>query len=552
MNQSDGSTRTGKRRSGDWRILLALVGLCLALRIAFFVGVGTNDDMGYIHHARNLSEGYNILSRGGSQLAFRLGMVVPLAAIHSVFGLREIAFSAFPLFCSLLTCGLLYLIGTRLWNERAGIMAALLWLACPLQIVFDTQLSPSNQHALCLAGSLMFYFLAADMSRRRSIASAVLCVCCGACLGIGWMVNELFVAVGIVGFVFALLSRPPMRLLVWVLLGFLLVMLADLVVSAVASGSWLGRFHSIVETEKAVGSNTELDYYPSRLFDLWGGPPSADFGHFGFLWYVLIPVPILALLRMDRNALWMSLGVWATLAFLQWGETPFAGEPIAKFIRYLTMLMPLACLSIGAVVARELKGRIRRLLLGGGFAVLCMQMICLGAAGAISARAETNDFRMITSFLKEYAGSHPVYYGDDTTGQWVELYSHGQLGGLGEECRSVPEPADGFVVVDGSVGPGTDPVYRGTMPTWYRHPPEGWQRVYTIRHRPCDCLHDEYDPTIYALGEAATRVEPDSVIRIGDTWFSSPIVLLLCGVVFGLAFGVLVVRMRIQWFELGS
>ena len=137
-------------------MVLLLAVLCLNLRIVNFVGIGINDDIAYIQNARTLAQGDNPIKTGFNQLGFRLGMVFPLAILYSIFGYSETGFCLYPLTCSVLTCALIYLTAVRLWGMGAAVFACLLQITYPLQIVFGTQLSPSNQHATCVAASFSF------------------------------------------------------------------------------------------------------------------------------------------------------------------------------------------------------------------------------------------------------------------------------------------------------------------------------------------------------------------------------------------------------------
>jgi len=147
-----------KTKQQNVLIILLLLILCLTFRLVNFVGIGINDDIAYIQNAQALAQGYNPISSGFNQLGFRLGMVFALALLYKFFGLNDVAFSSYPIICSLITCLLIYLTAVRLWGTNAAILASLLWIAYPLQIVFDTQLSPSNQQATCVTAALFLYF----------------------------------------------------------------------------------------------------------------------------------------------------------------------------------------------------------------------------------------------------------------------------------------------------------------------------------------------------------------------------------------------------------
>lgn len=493
---------TGNARR--YGFLACLLLFCLFLRLSFFVGIGLNDDIGYIHHARSVAEGINILANGGSQLAFRIGMVLPLALLYKIFGYSEAAFSSYPLMCSLFTCTFVYFVACILWGQRAAIIAALLWVVYPLQIVFDTQLSPSNQHAACVSAALFFFVAGIRTSSRETPKKLrpVLLVTSGAFLSAGWMVNELFVVMGIAALPVLIVLKPRPAAVAWCLLGLALLMFGDLVISRCASGSWLARVVAITETERVISSNTASGYLPRVLFKIRAIDPMHDEAHFGVLWYVFSFVTLLALLRRQWVALGLAVSVWLVLGYLQWGVVSLDGSPIARYIRYLSMIAPLQCLTISGVLGHQLEktgrwGWAIYLLVG----LLAFHLSLAGIHAARAARVKTNDFREMASFLSPLRQNGPVYM-DETSAQFVELYARGQLDIERIEAHTgEPPPSHGHIVIDGSRGIVEIPEYRAAMSPWYRFPPSSWELLHVIRsNQPAEGF-DEFDPKIYRITE---------------------------------------------------
>jgi hypothetical protein len=96
-------------------------------------------------------------------------------------------------------------------------------------------------------------------------------------------------------------------------------------------------------------SNKDPSYLPRTLFRLFYVNPIHDEGHFGILWYLFIFIPLLAWIQKKWMALGISVSVWLILAYIHWGIMSLEGEPITKYIRYLSMIAPLQCLVIAAV-----------------------------------------------------------------------------------------------------------------------------------------------------------------------------------------------------------
>lgn len=339
-------------KSKHTAILLLLLLLCLAVRLFNFVGIGTNDDVYYIQNAQILASGNSPYT---CQIGFRSGMVAPLALAYKIFGLNEKAFAAYPLICSLITCALIYLTALRLWGIAPAIFAALLWIAYPLQIVFDTQLSPSDQHATCVAASLFFYSLVAKPVTSSKWAGLVFLMLSGVFLGFAWLVNEIFVTFVLIILPFIIIVRPKIRHLFWITAGFALVFCSELLLIKITTGSWFTRLVCILNTEQVITSNKDSWYLPRTLFKVFGANPLYEEGHFGIIWYLFIIASVATLFLKNKLPLALALGCWLWLGYLQWGIQSPEDTPIARYIRYISMIVPLQCLVLGVVLGRLLE-----------------------------------------------------------------------------------------------------------------------------------------------------------------------------------------------------
>ncbi len=492
----------------DLFIILILLLLCLNFRLINFVGIGTNDDIAYIQDARNLASGHNPLASGFNQLGFRLGMVAPLTLLYKAFGYNELGFSLYPLICSLITCVLIYLTAVRLWGRGAAIFACLLWIAYPLQLVFDTQLSPSNQQATCVAAVLLLYFYATTGKTSSSISrfnylsklrEPVLLILCGVFFGLAWWVNEIFVTFIIVVIPFLFLVRPKIKHLSWIIAGFLFIIFLELLIVKISCGSWLARFDSILRTEAVVKSETSYGYLPRTLFKIWNTIPLHDEGHFGIIWYLFIVVTILALLLKKKVSLALALGCWLWLAYFQWGVQSPEGAPIARYIRYISMIVPIQCLVFGAILGHLIKfSKKLKPVLIFLFVLLLIHLSWLGTKAVNTAKIHTEDFKEITKFLMNLRDGD-VIYTDTLTRNFIELYSKNSL-----RIRIVnyfPEPyppEKGILVKDGSWYTILLPEYRERMPAWSLSPPAHWPLIHTVRGKKVE-TYGEFDPKIYRI-----------------------------------------------------
>ncbi len=491
---------TGSSRLVDWRFLGPVLAAWLVFRIVYYVGIGNNDDLFYIAHAESLYEGINILANGGSQLAWRLGMIAPLVVIRGLIGPSELGFSLFPLFFSLLTCIFLYLAAARLWGSTAGLIAAGLWAIYPLQLVYDSQLSPSVQHATCLAGSLACFYLPLKSQGMKPGRAKLLYFISGAWLGLGWTFNELFVVMALGGLVVLLFERPGFSALVWLAVGFFCFFALDFIIAGLVSGGFTDRIVSIAQTEGSIGTNRDLGYYPRVRFKVVAPEPFDHEGHFGIMWYLFALVPFVAWFRKNKTALALSIAGWVVMAYLQWGVISPEGQPIGKYIRYLSMIVPFQCLSLAGIVsARDWNRRRAAWLLIGGL-ILGLHLVYTGAQAVSAARSDTRDFRGITSFLIPRAGDESVYL-DGHSKMYVRLFSRHRLNLHSVDDRySAPQPKGGYVVADGWRRIIEDEPYRASLPKWFLDPPRQWELIHVVTGPETMSIFDRYDPKIYFIG----------------------------------------------------
>ena len=492
-------------------IILLLLILCLASRIVNYVGTGINDDIAYIQNASALAQGYNPISTGFNQLGFRLGMVVPLSLIYKIFGLSDAAFSLYPLICSLITCVLIYLTALRLWGKGAAIFASLLWIAYPLQIVFDTQLSPSNQQATCVAAALFLYLYSTTDSASSPIPrlnsaskwrKPVLLILSGIFLGFGWWLNEIFVTAIIVVIPFFFIMRPKIKHLSWIIAGFIFIVLLELLIVKIATGSWLARFSCILKTEAAVVSNKNYEYLPRTFFKLSNINHVSDEGHFGIIWYLFIIASILTFFMKQKLPKALALGCWLWVGYIQWGVQSPEGTPIAKYIRYMSMIVPLQCIIFGAILGHftkllpKLKPAIIFL-----FVLLLIHLFWFGAKAVNIIQVYTDDFKEITKFLlNSELRDDDIIYADDLTANFIEVYSKGTLKiQRTNHFKMSSPPANGIFIKDGSRYLFELPEYRAAMPEWFHSAPAAdWPLLYTVRGRNIG-IYKDFDPKIYRI-----------------------------------------------------
>jgi len=196
----------------------------------------------------------------------------------------------------------------------------------------------------------------------------------------------------------------------------------------------------------------------------------------------------------------LALGCWLWIAYLQWGVQSPKGEPIAKYIRYISMIVPIQCLVFGAIFghlvkfSRKLKPVIIFL-----FIILFIHLSWLGTKAVNTAKIHTEDFKEITKFLMNLRDGD-VIYTDTLTRNFIELYSKEGLN-VKNVTFQKPKPSlpkKGILVADGSWYVIKLPQYRSSMPEWSLSPPQYWPLLHTVHGKKVE-MYEEFDPKIYRI-----------------------------------------------------
>ena len=170
----------------DRRILLAIVLIALALRIAFVFDISdspyfdypTLDAFWYDAKAEDVLAGDLIAGTG----TFRVPLYIYfLAGVYSVFGHSFMAVFLIQAVLGALTCGVLYLLGKRLFGTTAGVVAGLGFGVYRMAVYYIGELVPASLLLLLLTGAA--YLIVRAVS-RRSLTDSLLA---GLCLGLAFL-----------------------------------------------------------------------------------------------------------------------------------------------------------------------------------------------------------------------------------------------------------------------------------------------------------------------------------------------------------------------------
>ena len=319
------------------RVGLAITGLILlslALRFAFFTGYAGLDDAYYIEAAYRVSVAD--IAAFDSHFAVRSGLVMPTAAAYALFGVSALTSVLLPLACSIGATIVAFAFGRYLFDDRTGLLAALLLAFVPLDAIFSSELFACVPSEL-FAGLAAFLLIRDHDDTRPWPAFAA-----GACLGIAAVMGDtaLFCLLP-VSYYFAFVAPRRWRA-AWCLAGLAGVIAIESTMYYALTGDALLRWRTL---SRAVATQGNLDVLSGGLGWSYVAQPfvrlltEQEFGLFpafvaAALWYHIVR-------RGSAPRAWslhLWLGVWVVTVFLytSYGTTSLSRfAPLPRLPRYL-------------------------------------------------------------------------------------------------------------------------------------------------------------------------------------------------------------------------
>jgi 4-amino-4-deoxy-L-arabinose transferase-like glycosyltransferase len=219
------------------------------LRTVSFIGYGYDgDDVGYAELAHSMVAGGFREAHERTSLIFpaRIGILAPAAMSFKVFGVSEQTLGVYPLMVSLAGILLAYVAGNVLFNERVGLLAAVLHAFLPVDVRYGTLLYPDPPGALWLNGAIVLLYGASRGGIRRRMLAGVLA---GLFLGLSWLSKEalLFSLPFVAGYILwaAYQRKENLALAAGTLLGFSAVIGIESAAYAWYFNEPLYHFHAI-------------------------------------------------------------------------------------------------------------------------------------------------------------------------------------------------------------------------------------------------------------------------------------------------------------------
>ncbi len=215
--------------------LIALFGL--ALRLIFFSGIGTSDDLAYTRYAHNAGEG---IQDSVLTLSTRIGVTYVTAFSYKLFGVNDFSSTLFVLLTSIGNIILVYYFGKLLLNEKVGLMSSFLISIFPLEVVYATKLLTDIPSAFFMALSV-YFFLYAELKSHKKINYFL----SGIFLGIGYLIRESALLIGLFFIIYLIYKRQIKKEYFIAAFGFVIIFAVELFILYKLTGNPFFRYTTV-------------------------------------------------------------------------------------------------------------------------------------------------------------------------------------------------------------------------------------------------------------------------------------------------------------------
>ena len=318
---------------GRTKLLLSLIVLFgLALRLIFFSGVGTSDDLAYSRYSYSIDRG--IEPNSIFMHSSRIGLLYPTFIFYKLFGVKDFSSVIFVLLTSLGNIILAYFFGKLIVNEKTGLMAAFLLAIFPLEVVNSTKLLTDIPSAFFMALGV-YIFLYSEKKK----ASRFLYLLSGVFIGIGYMIRESTILIVLFFIIYVLFKKQIKKEYFFVPAGFIIILLIEILLFYKLTGNPLFKF-TIVRDE-FLKAHAYYDYFGRLSF------PKGIF-HYPYViltntllsyFYILIFIAIAYFLANKKKEMYLFM-MWfiPLLLYLSFGSVSFSQYiPFRADPRYLSI-----------------------------------------------------------------------------------------------------------------------------------------------------------------------------------------------------------------------
>jgi 4-amino-4-deoxy-L-arabinose transferase-like glycosyltransferase len=378
------------------RDLMLIVLLALLVRLVTFNGAFGSDDLVYFARAAQLAHGeWTSSSYNG---ALRYGFNLPAAGLMALFGERLFVANLWPLSCSLIEIGAVFIFASSAINRRTGVFSALLLTTAPLHIALATRINADPVVSMFITVSFVLLYFGALRRRPMLLFAAGLSIG-----GIFWT-KELAVVTWFAFLPMLWFFRGHWRHCLYVIVGTVLMMLLHGILMLVIAGDPLHLVKVVLSAVKrnfVDGGQGEdgAAYYLGYLF--------IDLRHVGLLGFFAVASTML-LPRWIEHAAQPRMGL--VFALMWWvgllavlSLFPVSLSPLRlamKQSNYITLFLAPTALLAGMAIAALPPA------FGRPALALCLVFgLLLGALQQADYRAFTANSKALAAFAVQHPRS---------------------------------------------------------------------------------------------------------------------------------------------------
>ena len=402
-------------RVGPRVLAVLLLGLSVRLLYGRFFYLTGDTVSDYYPAVLQLVYGFEAPYPVWEQWHARLALLLPLSLFQTLTDDALIAVPCAVLPFSLFQTYLVYRIATTLWDETAGLAAAVLDALHPLSVIWGTQGVPDPINS-CLCTAAIYCFV-----RRGRETSTVDLFAAGLCIGVAYMakISGLFTLAILLGFCLLQRRQGALRALAVVVGGTASVLVAETVILSVLGQELIFRPLSLMGENVVFQARIPITWqrYLPGFFgsQLW--PLDAGFPYHGLYGPATIVAAAWVLARRHTIAALTVSWWWLGLLLL----ANFAGlgfdNPLYKKLqmRGIMFAAPAACILLGWAFTR-----LRRPARNAGLATMALSSL-LFIHVVYATFAPFNDgYRFMLHEVDEVQTGKTIYFHDSASMQRVD------------------------------------------------------------------------------------------------------------------------------------
>ena len=402
---------------------IAIVVYALLYSVVFVGGPSYyGDDSVYLNYAYQVVHG-TFTEHSGDIFSVRLLTILPIALFYKTFGVGLMTDSAWDIASFIGLIAVAFLMGKELYDERAGVVAALLTSFFPMIVMLSA--TPSDDIPMAFVTALAMLALLYGERRdsgRWYFASGLLLLASGLVTPEGFIICVVAMAYVAIEFLRKriAISGTTLMLPAGVAFAFMLIVFVNSFYSnPLITFTLNSHFYSAVGGNDTIPStNTNPMYYINVMF-----PPNA-LNFSGFFFYALIAAAIYLVVVRPDGTYFVLFYFLAAFLYLEFGPMHISLHPFSYLLsyrlqRFMTLIAaPLAVaigIAVSDVAARSGKTRMR--LFAYALLALLIFMIILNAA-AINLTwyrvlsYERYDQLQAAEFLGRMPNSTIIYFAD--------------------------------------------------------------------------------------------------------------------------------------------